>query len=251
MRYSIDNRYLNVRHSNSISILIVALHLVLFLSSCCKTLVRFGGIIGKDNTGISVIREKDAGYEIWICPNTPVTLGWYVSSDVKKIDIDNGVGTQPVPYGYTTVTPTIDTKYTLTATGGDCDRTVSVFIKVIKPGTKGTINVPFYKNTERIATSYWQTYLDPNFYDPNIVITSISIDHDDFGGSTKGWNLGKVNTDGSIGSFVPIFSVPSTPPGFPLQLAGKHTIIPVNPLTANWPAAPAVLTETLTLDCKK
>jgi hypothetical protein len=254
MKYFSTSRHFYVRTNHSKGILnsVVTFSLLFLLSSCCKTLARFGGIIGKDNQTISVIREKDAGYEIWICPNTPVTLGWYVSSDVKTVTIDNGLGLQQkIPFGTTTVTPTTDITYTLTASGGDCDKTATVFIKIIKPGTKGTINVPLFKNTERIATSYWETYLDPNFYDPNIIITSISIDHDDFGGTQKGWKLGKVNTDGSIGSFVPIMSILSTPSGFPLQLAGKHNITPFNPLTPNWSTAPSVLTETLTLDCKK
>lgn len=222
---------------------------LLMLSSCCDDIVRLGAVIGKDNREIIMVKEKGAGYEIWICPGTPVTLGWYLGPKIKEASIDNGIGSVQMPYATTTVYPQNDVTYTLTAKNKDCDYTSSVKIHIVKDGTPATINVPLVKRSELI-TSSWDTYLDPLFYDPHIKITSISISNDNFGGVTPGWTLRKKDINGALGQYLVIRSVPSTPSGFPIQLAGNHSIVPFNPINSNWSLAPQIISETLTLECK-
>src|SRR5439155_15002509 len=92
----------------------------------CKTTVNdFRAIEG---TFGNQIRDR-AGQIVYICTGEPVTLGWVVS-DADRAHIDNGVGDVKVPGDTTTVTPTQDTEYTLTAEKGFCRDSKSVKVIV-------------------------------------------------------------------------------------------------------------------------
>jgi hypothetical protein len=191
------------------------------------------------------VREQPGGYEVWACPGTPVTIGWYVSSDVKEVSINQGIGAVKIPFGTITVpAPNVDTDYVVSAKGGDCNPDSTVRIKVIKDGTTGQINLPYYPR------GYWESELKKDFYDEKIQITSISIDNDKLT-TGQGWELNKIDTNGNRGLFPGIVSTLTTPLNFPIQLAGTHHVT----LRGQTPyldtsTAPQMLGEKVTMACK-
>jgi len=137
---------------------------------CSTEIYQFGGVRGTSITADTKNQET-----ILICPGDPVTLGWFVTSDVKSGSIDNLGAVQQFPGGMTTIFPQKDTKYRLRVKG-QCDKASQneVLIDVVRPGDKSQLTLLMKKNQIGAPTG-WDLTLSDNAYSPKIIVTAARI----------------------------------------------------------------------------
>lgn len=138
---------------------------------------------------------RDMGsYIAFICPGESVALGWVVDG-ADKASIDNGVGPVPVPAGGPlVVSPTQDTHYTLTCEKGDCHDSKSVDVYVVTKGKTLSATASLIHRVPFV----WEAQLLPQFYSPNILVTSARM----LAPATQGaWKGNKTDVGGAQHAF--------------------------------------------------
>jgi hypothetical protein len=215
-----------------------------FVTGCCKTGARIDVVRGMVPPSVKTGGSK----QVFVCPGEQVTLGWLVSGDVTAASV-NTLGNVTIPMGFKTVTANDDIKYTIKASG-ECERTDSCEVNVVKEGDKAQIaaNLVVFGKPEMY---YWEASLTEDIWSENIMFTSIRmvLFSDAVWNGPQTWKFLKTDKDGTVHDFPVKFQF-STPWPSPLPAVGNYKMVPVfgGVIPSNTP--PEIATFEATMKCK-
>lgn len=88
------------------------------------------------------------GAGVTVYSGSNVTLSWYVQGSGVQVSFNQGIGVVN-QNGFTTVTPTIDTTYTMTATG-TCNTVTDTYVVTVLPAPPSPVNPTLVSDAESI-----------------------------------------------------------------------------------------------------
>lgn len=210
--------------------------LVCLLAGCCATSANIGVV-----RGTSISPRELPGTWVVVCPNEEVTLGWITEKATSASITD--IGSVPMPTGSRTIVATETKDYKLSV-GGDCDRSATAHVIVVKSGTRFMFSAGKVGELNK-GTLHWEAFLSEQFYSPQVKVTSVRLNAPP---TVSGWSVRKIDLDGTVRQFQ-VNGAFSTPTSQPFPLPGTWSLLPVNlnELTAD--ALPLLVELEVTLDC--